>query len=38
MMLAAAKGTTIQVKICGEDEIEAMQALGELIQDGFGEE
>jgi phosphocarrier protein HPr len=38
MMLAAAKGTTIQVKIGGEDETEAMQALGELIRDGFGEE
>ncbi len=38
MMLAAAKGTTIQVKIGGDDENEAMQALGELIRDGFGEE
>jgi phosphocarrier protein HPr len=38
MMLAAAKGTTIQVKIGGEDEAEAMQVLGDLIRDGFGEE
>ena len=38
MMLAAAKGTTIQVKIGGEDEVEAMQTLGDLIRDGFGEE
>jgi phosphocarrier protein HPr len=38
MMLAAAKGTSIQVKIDGEDEFEAMQILGDLIRDGFGEE
>jgi phosphocarrier protein len=38
MMLAAAKGTSIQVKIDGEDELEAMQILGDLIRDGFGEE
>jgi phosphocarrier protein HPr len=38
MMLAAAKGTTVQVTIGGEDEAEAMQALGDLIRDGFGEE
>ncbi|MBT1075529.1 HPr family phosphocarrier protein [Geobacter grbiciae] len=38
MMLAAAKGTLIRVKIEGEDEAEAMAALGELITNGFGEE
>jgi len=38
MMLAAAKGTTIRVRIEGEDEAEAMTVLGELIRDGFGEE
>jgi phosphocarrier protein len=38
MMLAAAKGTTVRVKIEGEDESQAMQALGELIRNGFGEE
>ncbi len=38
MMLAAAKGTVIRVKIDGEDEQEAMSVLGELINDGFGEE
>ncbi|HEX8960363.1 MAG TPA: HPr family phosphocarrier protein [Geobacteraceae bacterium] len=38
MMLAAAKGTVIRVKIDGEDEQEAMSVLGELIIDGFGEE
>lgn len=38
MMLAAAKGTRIKVIIEGEDEAEAMAALGELIANGFGEE
>ena len=38
MMLAAAKGTRIKVKIEGEDEAEAMAVLGELITNGFGEE
>jgi phosphocarrier protein HPr len=38
MMLAAAKGTTIKVKVGGDDEAEAMQILGDLIRDGFGEE
>lgn len=38
MMLAAAKGTRIKVTIEGEDEAEAMAALGELIANGFGEE
>ncbi|TLN14120.1 HPr family phosphocarrier protein, partial [bacterium] len=38
MMLAAAKGSVIRVKVDGEDEPEAMQVLGDLINDGFGEE
>ncbi|RNC67874.1 MAG: HPr family phosphocarrier protein [Desulfuromonadales bacterium] len=38
MMLAAAKGTVIIVKVEGEDEAEAMASLGELITNGFGEE
>jgi len=38
MMLAAAKGTTIVLQVTGSDENEAFQALGELIQNGFGEE
>ena len=38
MMLAAAKGTTIHLNIEGEDEQEAMSALGELIINGFGED
>jgi len=38
MMLAAAKGTVIQVTVDGEDEERAMAVLGELIRDGFGED
>lgn len=38
MMLAASKGTTVSLTIEGADEAEAMQAIGELITNGFGEE
>lgn len=38
MMLAAAKGTQIVLKVAGIDEGEAFQKLGELIENGFGEE
>jgi len=38
MMLAAAKGSTIRLKIEGEDEAEAMSVLGELVTNGFGED
>ena len=38
MMLAAAKGTEIILQVSGPDESEAFQKLGELIQNGFGEE
>lgn len=38
MMLAAAKGTIVQVTVDGEDEERAMAVLGELIRDGFGED
>ncbi len=38
MMLAAAKGTTISVMVDGEDETVAMDVLGELIKNGFGED
>jgi len=37
MMLAASKGTTIAIETNGEDEVEAMRALLELINDCFGE-
>jgi phosphocarrier protein len=38
MMLAAAKWSTIRLRIEGSDEAEAMASLGELINNGFGEE
>ncbi len=37
MMLAAGKGTTIQMETEGDDEAEAMVALVALIEDRFGE-
>jgi phosphocarrier protein HPr len=38
MMLAASKGSSITLETDGEDEMEAMDALAELITSGFGEE
>jgi phosphocarrier protein len=38
MMLAASKGSTVQLTVNGIDENEAFQAIGELIANGFGEE
>ncbi len=38
MMLAAAKGSTISLKVDGEDEEQAMAELGDLIANGFGED
>ena len=38
MMLAAAKGCVVKLKITGEDEADAMSTLGELINNGFGED
>ncbi len=38
MMLAASKGTTVRLTINGDDEDEALKTLGELIENGFGEE
>jgi len=37
MMLAASKGSVIQLSVTGEGEDEAMQKLVELIEDKFGE-
>ncbi len=37
MMLAASKGTTVNIETNGPDEAEAMQALRALINDYFGE-
>jgi len=38
MMLAASKGTKIRLTVEGADEAEAIQTIGALIIDGFGEE
>lgn len=38
MMLAASKGSTVRLTVSGSDEEEAMHAIGELIENGFGEE
>ncbi|MDP3585866.1 MAG: HPr family phosphocarrier protein [Thiobacillus sp.] len=38
MMLAAAKGSTITLETEGEDEVEAINTLADLIASGFGEE
>jgi phosphocarrier protein len=37
MMLAAGQGTTVTVEAEGEDAEQAVQAIGTLIADGFGE-
>lgn len=38
MMLAASKGSTVRLTVDGVDEQDAMNSLGELITNGFGEE
>jgi phosphotransferase system HPr (HPr) family protein len=38
MMLAAAKGTSIEISTAGADEVEAMTQIEELILNRFGEE
>ncbi len=38
LMLAASKGTKITLKTEGKDANQAMQTLGKLIEDKFGEE
>jgi phosphocarrier protein HPr len=38
MMLAAARGTTIEVSVEGEDEVETLEALTRLVADRFGED
>jgi len=37
MMLAASKGTELELIVSGEDEITAMEALEHLIKERFGE-
>jgi phosphocarrier protein len=38
MMLAASKGTTVTLSVDGTDESDALQIIGDLIINGFGEE
>jgi len=38
MMLAASKGTTVTLSADGADEDEALQTIGDLISNGFGED
>jgi phosphocarrier protein HPr len=38
LMLAASKGTKITLKVDGEDSTQALQTLGNLIENKFGEE
>jgi phosphotransferase system HPr (HPr) family protein len=38
MMLAAAQGTKITIKAQGDDALEALEALGALIEGRFGED
>ena len=38
LMLAAPKGSQIEVSVRGEDATAAMAAIGEMIDDGFGED
>jgi phosphocarrier protein len=38
LMLAAAKGTRISVRVTGEDALEAVEGIGQLIRNGFSEE
>ncbi len=38
LLLAAARGTTIRISAEGGDEAEAVAALAELVQSGFGED
>ncbi len=38
LMLAASRGSRITLKVDGKDSAEAIQALGELIENKFGEE
>ncbi|APG26614.1 phosphocarrier protein HPr [Syntrophotalea acetylenivorans] len=38
LMLAAAQGSEITVQVTGDDAELAIEAIGKLIEDGFGEE
>jgi len=38
LMLAAPAGSLLRITVSGEDAEEALQAIGDLINDGFGEQ
>ncbi len=38
LMLAASKGSKITLKVNGKDSVQAIQVIGRLIEDKFGEE
>ena len=38
LLLAASQGTELELEADGEDEEEALEALGRLVEGGFGEE
>lgn len=38
LMLAASKGSKIRLKVEGKDSIQALQTIGKLIENKFGEE
>ena len=38
LMLAATKGSVVRLRTDGPDETTAMECLGKLIEDGFGED
>jgi len=38
LLLAAPKGTELSVTVEGEDEVQAMEVIAALIEDGFGED
>lgn len=38
MLLAAGKGTEVELSVSGDDEEQAFQKVAELIKSGFGEE
>jgi phosphocarrier protein len=38
LMLAAPQGSVVSVTVAGEDAEEAMKVIGDLINDGFGED
>ncbi len=38
MMLAAARGTIVKAEVSGFDELQAVESIGQLIDDKFGED